>query len=93
MFTICRVQPMDRIFLNICSSYSRKELNCWLKKNNGEIIEQEYWRFWDGDYWTVGNQIIPPLKVTVEDKHQLSLICIRKKRIAPNETSDMRYSS
>ena len=29
----------------ICSSYSRNELNCWLKKHNGEIIEQEYWQY------------------------------------------------
>jgi len=63
----------------ICQSYSRNELNRWLQENSGVIIEQEYWHFWDGDYWTVGSQIIPPRKVSVEDKHQISCILIQKK--------------
>lgn len=63
----------------ICQSYSRKELSKWLQENNGVIIEQEYWQFWEGDYWTVGNSIIPPHKAGVEDNHQISCILIQKK--------------
>lgn len=63
----------------ITQSYSRNELSKWLKDNDGVIIEQEYWQFWDGDFWTIGNQIIPPLKVSVEDKHQISCVLIQKK--------------
>jgi 2-polyprenyl-3-methyl-5-hydroxy-6-metoxy-1,4-benzoquinol methylase len=62
----------------ITQSYSRTELNRWLQENQGVIIEQEYWQFWDGSHWTVGSQIIPPKKVSAEDKHQLS--CIHLKR-------------
>lgn len=63
----------------ICQSYSRSELNKWLRDNKGEILEQEYWQFWDGDYWTVGNQIIPSRQVTAEDKHQISCLLVQKK--------------
>jgi len=64
----------------ICQSYSRNEITGWLRDNKGDIIEQEFWQFWNGDFWTVGNQIIPPRKVTAEEKHQLSCILIRKGR-------------
>jgi hypothetical protein len=42
------------------------------------IVDQEYWQFWDGDYWTVGNQIIPPRKVTAAEKHQHTCILLQK---------------
>jgi 2-polyprenyl-3-methyl-5-hydroxy-6-metoxy-1,4-benzoquinol methylase len=62
----------------ICQSYSRRELNNWIQGNNWEVIDQEVWQFWDGDHWTVGNQIIPPRQVTTKEKHQLSCILIQK---------------
>lgn len=66
-------------FNYICQSFSRKELSIWVQVNHAEIIEQEYWQFWDGDYWTLGHQLIPPRKVAVQDKHQMSCVLIRKK--------------
>ena len=62
----------------ITQSYSRSELNRWLQDGQGVIVDQEYWEFWDGDYWTVGSQIIPPRKVGANDKHQLSCILIQR---------------
>ena len=62
----------------ITQSYSRTELQRWLRDNHGVIVEQEYWQFWEGEHWTVGNQIIPPNRVTVDDKHQLTCIHIQK---------------
>jgi len=62
----------------IAQSYSRTELDRWLRENEGVIIEQEYWQFWEGEHWTVGKQLIPPRKVTAKDKHQLTCILIRK---------------
>ena len=61
----------------ICQSYSREKLNQWLQDNNGTLIDQEYWQFFP-KYWTVGEQIIPPKMVTVDDNHQLSCILIQK---------------
>lgn len=62
----------------ITQSYSRMELDKWLKENSGMIMEQEYWQFWKGNHWTVGNRVIPPKNVTVDEKHQLTCIHIRK---------------
>jgi len=62
----------------ITQSFSRDELSKWIEDNDGVIVDQEYWQFWDGNAWTVGNQIIPPRKVDVEDSHQISCILIQK---------------
>ncbi|MBN1457438.1 MAG: class I SAM-dependent methyltransferase [Sedimentisphaerales bacterium] len=62
----------------ITQSYSRTELNKWVQENHGTIVEQEYWQFWEGDHWTVGNQIIPPRKVGAGDNHQLTCILIQR---------------
>ena len=59
-------------------AYSRENLNRWLKQDNGKIIEQEYRRYWDGEYWTEGQQIIPPEKVSSGEKHQHSCLLIQK---------------
>jgi len=63
----------------ITQSFSRTEIDNWLRNNNATIIEQEYWKFWDGDYWTVDRQVIPPIRVTADEKHQLTCILIQKK--------------
>ena len=65
----------------IAQSYSRTELDKWLDQNGGVIVEQEYWKFWDGDFWTVGNKVIPPEKVDVYRKHQLTCILLQKKYV------------
>lgn len=62
----------------ITQSYARSNIEKWLSLNGGRIVDQEYWQYWDGELWTVGNQIIPPRKVSVGEKHQLTCIHIQK---------------
>ena len=62
----------------VCQSYSRKQLNNWLDSNGGEIVEQEFWKVWGGDYWTTGGKNFPAVKVDSKEKHQLSCILIKK---------------
>ena len=62
----------------VAQSYSRKNLTNWLKNGNAAVVEQEYWQFWEGKFWTCGNQIIPPVKVSVHDRHQISCILIKR---------------
>lgn len=62
----------------ITQSFSRSELERWFGENDGAIVDQEYYQFWEGDFWTVGKQIVPPRKVTAEDKHQLTCILVQK---------------
>ena len=66
-------------FAFVTQSYSRTELNSWLKESNAEIIEQEFWQFWDGPCWTVGQQVIPPRQVGAGDLHQHTCLLIRKR--------------
>ncbi|HEX7958137.1 MAG TPA: class I SAM-dependent methyltransferase [Pyrinomonadaceae bacterium] len=63
----------------ITQSYSRAELDRWLEENGAEVAEQEFWRYWTGEHWTVGEQVIPPQRVSAEDEHQLSCLCLRRK--------------
>jgi 2-polyprenyl-3-methyl-5-hydroxy-6-metoxy-1,4-benzoquinol methylase len=58
----------------ITQSYSRTEVLRWLKENGATIVEQEYWKCWEGDHWTVGAQVIPAKRVGVEEKHQLTCL-------------------
>lgn len=62
----------------VCQSYSRANLNTWLKENGGEIVAQEFWQCWSGEYWTTGDKIIPPIKVDSKEKHQLTCLLIKK---------------
>lgn len=62
----------------VTQAYSRVEVNRWLKQSNGVIVEQEYWQFFEGDQWTVGNEILPPRKVEAGDRHQLTCLLLTK---------------
>ncbi|QSH40364.1 class I SAM-dependent methyltransferase [Lentisphaerota bacterium ZTH] len=59
-------------------AFSRHQINCWLEANKVEIVEQEYWQFWTGDYWTEGKFLAPPRKVTAKDKHHHTCLVIKK---------------
>lgn len=63
----------------ITQSFSRNEIDNWVREHGAAVIDQEYWRFWDGDHWTVGNQVIPPKKVRSDERHQLACILLQKK--------------
>jgi len=62
----------------ITQAFSRKDLNRWTSQLSVAIVDQEYWQFWEGPHWTVGRQVIPPIRVSSEDKHQLTCILMRK---------------
>jgi SAM-dependent methyltransferase len=59
-------------------SFSRVEVSDWVKQFGFEILEQEYWDFFDGDYWTCGNRLERPVKVGEKDRHQLTCVHFRK---------------
>ncbi|MGH8217379.1 MAG: class I SAM-dependent methyltransferase [Steroidobacteraceae bacterium] len=62
----------------ICRSYSRAELEGWLKENGGELIEEEYWRTWTGRHWAQGERIAPPTPSTREGNHTHACFLIRR---------------
>jgi 2-polyprenyl-3-methyl-5-hydroxy-6-metoxy-1,4-benzoquinol methylase len=62
----------------ICQVFSRQEVNLWLEENQGKIVEQQYFEMFQGPLWTFGGHISPPRKVSVTDKHDLTLILIQR---------------
>lgn len=62
----------------ITQAFSRNELNDWLGENNGRLIEQEYWQFFSGEYWTCGERVCPPVQSQPEQKHQITCLLLRK---------------
>ncbi len=63
----------------VTQAYSRREVNAWLAENEGTIVEQEYWRFSMGEYWSCGEMLRPPLRVGKDELHQISCIAIQNK--------------
>lgn len=63
----------------ITQSFSRADVTRWTEACDLELVEQEFWCFWSGDHWTVGQQIVPPMRSTAEQKHQLTCLLFRKK--------------
>ena len=61
----------------ITQAFSRKELNGWMRDNNAIIVEQEYWKYFSGDYWSVGMRLNPPVEVKVNQPHQITTILIK----------------
>lgn len=59
-------------------AFSRNELNKWLSENDAEILEQEYWQFYSGEYWTEGSFSVPPVKVDKNERHHITCLVIRK---------------
>lgn len=59
-------------------AFSRKELESWLSDSSFEILEQEYWQFFSGDFWTCGAMLDRPARVNRESRHQLCCVCLRK---------------
>lgn len=62
----------------ITQAFSRQQLTDWCKNNDAEIVDQEYWKYFTGDYWTVGERMKIPMQVESSDKHQISCITLKK---------------
>ena len=63
----------------VCQVFSRKEIDVWLKENRGEIIDQEYYKVFSGDFWTFGERIYPPQKIEKGENCHLTCLLIQKK--------------
>jgi 2-polyprenyl-3-methyl-5-hydroxy-6-metoxy-1,4-benzoquinol methylase len=60
-------------------AFCRQDLKRWEKDNQIKVIEQSYWDFFSGDYWTVGKMELPPKKVNSTSKHHITTIVFEKK--------------
>lgn len=63
----------------ITQVYSRKETNRWLTDTSFEIIDQEYYKVFTGEMWTMGDRVTPCEQTTSSDLHHLTCILLQKK--------------
>lgn len=68
--------PKDLSF--ITQAYSREQINNWCKKHKFSVIEQEYWRFFTGEYWSTGEKLPLPEKSSESQNHQISCVVLKK---------------
>ncbi len=58
--------------------FSRNQLEQWTRDGGAQIVAQEYWRYFDGAYWTIGRRVVPPVRVDAGDLHQISCVALVK---------------
>jgi len=62
----------------ITQAFSRSEVQGWLEENRLEVVEQEYWEFFGGDYWTCGSRLQVPKQVSCDERHQHCCLLLKK---------------
>jgi SAM-dependent methyltransferase len=62
----------------ITQVFSRHELEQWTSDGGAQILAQEYWRYFDGTYWTIGRRVVPPVRVEAGQLHQISCVALVK---------------
>ena len=62
----------------ITQAFSRAQIEQWTAGGAAKIIAQEFWRYFDGAYWTLGQRVTPPLKVGPGEPHQISCLALVK---------------
>jgi len=63
-----------------CKQFTRDDFQKWLGSSRCAIARQEWWQCFDSDYWSCGNQILPPRKVSAEQQHQHTCLLIQRPR-------------
>lgn len=58
--------------------FSRRELDGWLGENHAQLAAQEYWRYFDGPFWTIGERVVPPIRTTADELHQICCVAMVK---------------
>lgn len=62
----------------ITQAYCRENVRAWQEACSLSLEDQEYWRFWQGKHWTVGEQVIPPERTSASQAHQLTCLLLKK---------------
>jgi SAM-dependent methyltransferase len=60
-----------------CRVYSRADLDAWLDTLRVELVEQEYYRMFRGELWTMGGRDLPR-PVSVTDHHHFTAVVLRR---------------
>lgn len=58
--------------------FSRNEINDWLTVTSFKIIDQEYYKVFTGEFWAMGERIVPCLQTNDMATHHLTCILLQK---------------
>jgi len=62
----------------VTQAFSRRQVEEWTAASGAHVVAQEYWRYFDGPYWTIGKRVVPPLQVEPGELHQISCLALQK---------------
>ena len=62
----------------VTQSYSDNERDSWLIDTNFKMVDEEYWRFYEGEFWTCGKMLEKPLRVSKDSRHQICCMSFEK---------------
>lgn len=66
-----------------CRVFTRTDLDSWADAY-GQIIDQAYWKIFDGEFWQIGERLEKPRKTQKSKHHHLTCVLMQKKA---NETT------
>lgn len=72
----CRVFSRD--VLKSSGIYGLDDDFAWSGDTVLQIVAQEYWRIFEGDFWQIGERLENPCKVAKYEKHHLACMLIQK---------------
>jgi len=61
----------------VCQIFSRRQIDQWMGFG-AHVVEQEYWQFYDGEFWGVGEKLCLPRQAGKNEQHDLTCILIKK---------------
>ena len=62
----------------VTQAFSRREVDQWLADSPGRLLAQEYWRYFEGEFWTLGGRVVPPVRVGSDGLHQISCVALER---------------
>jgi SAM-dependent methyltransferase len=65
-------------FSFVTQSFSENDRVRWMQDSLFELVDEEYWQFFEGEFWTCGKKLESPLKVDKKDRHQICCMAFRK---------------
>jgi len=63
----------------VTQAFSRADVEAWLAESSADIVAEEYWRFFTGEYWTLGERVVPPARTSRSEPHQIACLSLRKR--------------
>ena len=62
----------------VTQSFSSNEVDSWLSDSPFTLLKQDYWRFFEGEFWTCGGALPKPMQVGPDSRHKLSCMVLSR---------------